>query len=69
MLREDPSSGPVIRYSGRVTANFGGTESMTKPAVRRHPGRGGAAQGTADSDVFGRAIAVVRRRILQWGTG
>src|ERR1700720_878912 len=33
------------------------------------PGRVGAAQGTAGADVFGRAIAIVRHRILQQGTG
>ena len=50
---------------GASLAIFGGTEKHDR--VRRFdatPGRRGAAKGTADADVFGRAIALVRHRIL-----
>ena len=51
---------------GVSLAIFGGTEKHDR--ARRFdatPGRRGAAKGTADADVFGRANAIVRRCILQ----
>src|SRR5260370_25506780 len=58
----------VFWLSMRFCRLFGGTkgddEAHTYDATL---GRGGAAQGTAGADVFGRAIAIVRRRVLQQG--
>ena len=60
MLQKDP----VVLYSDALLSTFEGLEEhgevRTYDATR---GRGGAAQGNAGADVFGRAIAIVRRRI------
>ena len=64
-----PSRFPCIRRCPHATPLRRSSEHGEVHTYDATPGRGGAAQSTTGTDVFGRAIAIARRRILQRGTG
>jgi hypothetical protein len=59
---ERASDGFSGRAAARLSEELMHDEARTCDATLR---RGGAAQGTAGADVFGRATAIVRSRVLQ----